>query len=110
MNPIQEFLEGKTKTATDRKQREMEMWQNWNTSGRKPDDLRPLLDSYKNVLANQAKRYVRKFSIPEATIHADLQKNFLNALKTYDPAYNVQLNTHVENYLKKTYRYVGDYE
>ncbi len=109
MNPVETFLTSKTKTAMDRKEREMEMWKNWNTQGRKPDDLKPLLDSYRNVLANHSKKYVRKYSLPEATIHADLQKNFLNALKTYDPSYNVQLNTHVENYLKKTFRYVGDY-
>lgn len=93
-----------------RRQKEMEMWRNWNTQGRKPNDLRPLLTSFKPLIEFQARRYKGKVEIPTAAIDAEYQKQFLNAMKTYDPNRGAQLHSWVSTNLQKASRYIKTYQ
>ena len=86
------------------------MWENWNTHGRTPEALRPLLQSFKPLLVRRGGDMKAAFSnVPEETVDAEMNKQFLAAIKTYNPT-KAQLNTHIEHYLKKTKRFVDTYK
>lgn len=88
--------------------KEIDLWHTWNNGGRKPEHLKPLLESYKPVLQRAANTY-RTVEIPSSTIHAEFRKQFVNAVKTYDPK-KAALNTWVTNHLKKASRFIKTYQ
>ena len=93
----------------DTQKKEHDLWHNWNNNGRKPEHLKPLMDSLKPVLKIEANKW-RGVEIPKSTINAEINKHALNALKKYDPDKGVQLGTWVTNNLKKTGRFVKQYQ
>ena len=115
---LDEFLElikeAAPKTKVELKQtqkKEVGLWHNWNANGRKPEHLQPLLDSFKPVLDKHARVFTNsKVELPTSTIHFEVRKQFVNALKTYDPAKGTQLNTWVQTNLQKTSRFVKTYQ
>lgn len=107
-NPIEELREQKEKEASARKQNEVALWQNWKSAPEheKPQHLSPLLKAYEPIF----QRKVQEWSggakaVQPAAFHAELQKQFLNALNTYDPD-RAALSTHVETRLHKAKRFV----
>lgn len=89
--------------------REHELWHAWNNNGRKPEHLKPLMDSLKPVFKSEANKW-RGVEIPASTINAEIRKHALNALKKYNPDRGVQLSTWMTNNLKKTGRFVKQYQ
>lgn len=92
--------------ATQRK--ELDLWHNWNNNGRKPEDLKPLYDSFKPLLQREANKF-RTLELPKSTIQAEMRKQFVNAVKTYDPK-KAQLNSWITTNLQKSSRFVKTYQ
>lgn len=90
--------------------KEMDYWHTWNNGGRKPNDLKPLYDSYKPLIQKTAIKFVNRVEIPTSAIHSELRKQFVNAVKTYDPSRGTQLNSWVTTNLQKTSRFVKTYQ
>lgn len=93
--------------ATQKK--EIDLWHHWNTNDRKPEHLKPLFESYKPLLQREANKF-RGVELPTSTINAELRKQFVNAVKTYDPKKGTQLNTWVQTNLQKSSRFVKTYQ
>jgi len=106
MNPVTEILNEK---LADIKKNELELWNQWKKSGHKPDDFRPLLNSFRPLLNRTVRQYSRSSAIPVEAIEAEVHTNFLNACKTYTPTHGAQLSTWVHTHLQKTGRYVNEY-
>ncbi len=102
-NPVNEYLQGKEAQKKNRKEHEIELLNTWRTS-KKPEDLSPLLDLYKPVIAQKMTQY-RAPNVPEASMRAELQKHLIKAFETYDPNRGAALNTHVHTRLQKAMRY-----
>jgi len=85
---------------------ELKLWENWDVGGRTPDLLRPLLDSMRPLLKSQAERYKSGSLIPPAAVDAEFQKQFISAVRTYDPGRGAALGTHVFNHLRKAGRFL----
>jgi len=114
---LDEFLE-LIKEAMPKKQkdelktvqrRELDLWHTWNTGGRKPEHLKPLVESYKPLLQREANKF-RSAEIPTSSLHAELRKQFVNAVKTYDPSKGTQLNTWVQHHIRKGSRFIKTYQ
>lgn len=89
---------------------ELELWQKWKQGGRKPEDLEPLLHSFKPLLSSKINVYRGKVKlIPDSAIEAEFQLRFAEALNTYDPSKG-QLSTYVYRYLDKAKRFIGDHQ
>lgn len=113
---LDEFLdlvkEGMPKKKDDLKtvqRREVDLWHTWNNNGRKPEHLKPLLESYKPLLQGVANKF-RTVEIPVSSIHAELRKQFVTAVKTYNPKRGTQLNTWVQTHLQKGSRFIKTYQ
>ena len=117
-NPVDSFLsDAKTirKVATSdlrgRQRKEFELWEQWKTGGMQPQQLRPLIKSFKPLINHQANIFAgRVRDIPPAAIRAEFTNQFTNALQTYDPNRGTQLNTHIRHQLKKAQRFVTTYQ
>jgi DNA-directed RNA polymerase specialized sigma subunit len=107
-NPLDEALEDKEKRATERKAKEVGLWQAWNESGRKPEHLTPLLKAY-NPLISQKVREWRPPAIPESAFRAELENHFIKSLETYNPE-RAALSTHINVRLQKAKRYMVQHQ
>ncbi len=90
--------------------KEMDLWHVWHEGGRKPKDLKPLFDSYKPLIQLTANKFVNRVEIPPSAINAELRKQFVSAVKSYDPKRGTQLNSWVTTNLQKASRFVKTYQ
>jgi len=104
-----EAAPSKEKLRETQKQ-ELQLWHTWHTGGRKPEHLKPLLDSYKPLLEMRAKSWKGNVELPTSTIDKEFQRHFVNAVKTFNPERGVKLNTWVDHNLKKAGRYMRTYQ
>lgn len=121
MNPLDEALEAidelekdaaqwKRTPMTPRQQKELEMWQQWDQSGRKPEQLRPLVKSLQPLVRRRSRIYETKVrDIPPDAIRAEFQDQLLHGLETYDPNRG-KLGTHVSHQLMKANRFITTYQ
>jgi len=93
----------------DTQKKEHALWHTWNEGGRKPEQLKPLMDSLKPILKAESNKW-KRVEIPISTINAEINKHALNAIKKYDPDKGVQLGSWVTGNLKKTGRFVRTYQ
>lgn len=89
---------------------EFDQWQKWNEGGQKPDDLRPLLKSFKPLIRSRANSWARRADLPPEAVHAEFNKQFVNALRTYNPEKGTQLGSWVTTNLQKAQRWVTQYQ
>ena len=92
-----------------KREAELQMWHDWNNSGRKPAKIEPLLASFKPLIESRAYSYKNRVEIPTAAIDAEYQKQFVNALKTYNPEKG-RLSSWVYGNLAKASRYIKTYQ
>lgn len=117
-NVLDNFLDTFVKEAAPKKSREemketqkkeLELWHTWNKS-KKPEHLHPLYESYKPLLNREAQKYVNRVELPTSTIHAEIDRHFVNAVKTFNPNRGTQLNTWVQTNLQKASRFIKTYQ
>lgn len=97
--------EAKLKALRARQEKELAMWKAWKAGGQKPNELGPLLQSFKPVIKMKANVYSKKVRIPTSAIEATFQIEFVNALKSYNPEKGA-LGTYVYRYLDKGKRWI----
>lgn len=125
MNPIDDALdalEGLDKEAFARRrtykqpdlsaraQRELQMWQDWDQSGRKPEKLRPLVRSLQPLVKHRSRIFENKVrDIPPPVIRSEFQKQLVGALETFDPNKG-KMSTYVSTRLMKANRFINTYQ
>ena len=114
MDPVTEFIGLLSKeAATDRKtlqQREFDMWQKWKDGGMKHKDLRPLLKSIRPLIDSEASQWARQRDVPPAAIRAEFTSQAVEGLRTYDPKYGAQINTHLRSQMRRARRFITKYQ
>lgn len=87
---------------------EMELWRRWKDGGQKPEDVAPLLKSFKPLINSRSSTYKGRVKlIPDAAIDAEFQIRFVDALRTYNPDKG-SLGTYVYRYLDKAKRFIAE--
>ncbi len=98
------------KELKKKQKQEIHLWHAWNDNGRKPEDLQPLYQSFKPLINKAVSQWANRVEqVPNSAIHAEMHKQFLNAVKSYNPA-KAQLNTWVTNNFRKAGRYIRNYQ
>lgn len=93
-----------------RPQQELQMWQTWQQGGKKPEDLRPLVQSLQPLVNNRMKIFhSRVRDIPPDTIRAEFHDQLINALDTFDPDKG-KMTTWINARLMKANRFVNTYQ
>ena len=86
---------------SNRAQRELDMWHDWNNSGRQPEKLRPLVQSLQPLVKHRSRIFENKVrDIPPPVIRSEFQKQLVGALETFDPNKG-RMNTYVSTRLMK---------
>lgn len=111
MDPLDEALEAGQKEAAARQQRELQLWQSWNNSGRTPEQLDPLLDQYKPLIKRKAVEYGGGLPmVPRESIEAEITKQVIGAFQSYNPERGASLLTHVHHRIPKAKRFVVQHQ
>lgn len=103
-NSADEFLALKTKLAADRAEGDLRLWHDWNSGGRTPELLQPLMQRYQPLINRKEKEW-RAPAVAPAAFKAELTKHFIGAAQTFDPERGVAFNTHVQNRIQKAKRF-----
>jgi len=128
MNPVDEALEALdldveqdqeqekeafargSKPLNPRAQQELEMWNQWNTGGRNPTQLRPLVKSLQPLVKNRMKVFEHRVrDIQPSAIQAEFQDQLLGALETFDPNKG-KMATWINHRLMKANRFINTYQ
>lgn len=94
-----------------RQQKETELWNQWDTKGRKPEDLRPLLSSMRPLIQDSVNTWKGRVRyIPDEALESEFTGHAVNAFKSYDPNRGAKLSTWVRTNLRKGGRFVRTYQ
>lgn len=107
---LEKWAARRKKDLSETKQQELEMWQQWKTGGERPNDLRPLLKSFRPLVRSRANHWASRAELPPESVHAEFNRQFVNALKSYDPNKGAALGSWVTNNLKKAQRWVSQHQ
>lgn len=99
-----EAVKGPTKE--ERRRMDVDLWSQWKTGGKRKDDLKPLFTQFRGTIRSQVNQWSGRVEVPPTAIQAEFNKQFVNALNTYDPNKGANLNTWVTKNLTKGNRWV----
>jgi DNA-directed RNA polymerase specialized sigma subunit len=108
-NPVDEYLEAKSKEAADRDALDMDAYDKWRTNPTR-GNMNSLLRRFKSDIDRKAGIW-RAEAVNEAAFKADLKKNAIKAIQTYDPTREgaggrtASLRTHVSNLMRRSQRF-----
>jgi hypothetical protein len=112
-----EYEEHLTKEAAKKGQdrsalraQDFQLWQQWKRGGQKPNDLRPLLSNFRGMIRGKANFWASRADMPPEAVHSEFTRQFVSALKTYNPDKGSALGTWVTNRLKKAQRWVTEHQ
>lgn len=89
---------------------DFQLWQDWKNNGQKPEDLRPLLNNFRGMIRGKANFWASRADMPPEAVHAEFNRQFVSALKTYNPNKGALLGTWVTNRLRKAQRWVTEHQ
>jgi DNA-directed RNA polymerase specialized sigma subunit len=92
------------------KQHELELWKKWKDGGEKPEDLRPLLHSFKPLIRARANSWVSRADLPPAAVHFEFNKQAVSAMKSYNPGKGAALGSWVTTNLRKAQRWISQHQ
>jgi len=90
------------------RENELDLWKQWRKT-KDPEVLQHLIKSMDPIILGRAAQF-RTAPIPQSAIEAEARKQAVSAFETFNPDRGAQLGTHVNNYLRKVYRYVTTYQ
>jgi DNA-directed RNA polymerase specialized sigma subunit len=82
-----------------RRGKELELFHNWNSNGRQPEHLEPLLKSLDPLIRSETSKRMQGLggSIAAPAMKNELRLATMKALESFDPKRGTQLTTHVVN-------------
>lgn len=108
--PFDAFFEFEKEASVDRANKDRELWEQWNASGREPDQLRPLLKQFKPLIYKRANVYAgRNPNVPPQAVRAEFTNHAIKGFETYDPNRGAGLGTHVNWQMMKAKRFIATY-
>jgi DNA-directed RNA polymerase specialized sigma subunit len=106
LNSLTPMVEGVEPVVSDaEKKNEHELWKKWKESNYNPMYLRPLQDSFKNLIFFHVNKW-KSVNIPTRLIQAEAEKQFIDGLKTYNPNKGAALATHLNTVLSRMARFI----
>lgn len=88
---------------SEKSKKELQMWREWDESGRDPEKLDPLMNSLKPIRNKHVNRYASA-NVHRPAMEARADQLMIKSLESYDPT-RAQLNTHMEGNLRSLDRY-----
>lgn len=91
--------------------KELDMWNQWDSGGRKSKDLRPLMNSMRPLIQSSVNTYRGRVRyIPDEALEAEFNNHAVKAIKSYNPNRGAKLSTWVKSNLRKGGRFVRTYQ
>jgi len=97
--------------SQDLAKQDLALWKEWKDSDEDPDKFRPLYQQFKGAINSKANAWSRNIDLPPSVVNAEFHKQFLYAVRTYDPSKGAALNSWVTTNLKqRVNRYLQTYQ
>lgn len=113
-NPVSDFLSAraalKKEAARTRAKKDFDLWDQWQTNGKKEEDMDVLLKQMDPLIRRASNVYAGKVNIPKSAIRAEFQIQAIKAFDKYDPKRGAALGTYLTWQLKKGRRFVSTYQ
>jgi len=107
---LEKWAGRRRKDLAEIQRQELNMWKTWKDGGEKPEDLRPLLQSFKPYIRSKANSWSKRADMPPEAVHMEFTNQAVNAFKTYNPEKGTQLGSWVTTNLQKAQRWVSTYQ
>jgi len=105
------LLPPQTNTLGATQDKEMRMWQTWDAGGRKPEHLRPLMNSMSPLIHHAMGTWRGRIKfMPDEALEAEFKNHAVKALQTYNPNRGAKLSTWVRTNLRKGGRFAKTYQ
>lgn len=91
------------------KLQEIQALQRWQKD-ENPQDFEFLYDNHQKMIDRAGNRYMRSLQLPKAAVRSDMLRNYIGALKSYNPEKGTQISTHVTTHMQHTGRYLQKYQ
>jgi hypothetical protein len=98
------------KNWTSEQAKDLDLWQRWDTKGRKPRELKPLMDRMNPLIYVKMRPFQTVQNIPPSAIKAEFQRHTISALEKYDPSKQVPLSYHVMRQMDGAKKFIYDYQ
>lgn len=92
------------------KDKDLQLWHQWKQGGENPEDMKPLLDSFRGLIRSRSNKFAGNVELPPAAIHAEFTRQAVAAFKTYDPSRGAALGSWVGTNLQKGNRFIATYQ
>jgi DNA-directed RNA polymerase specialized sigma subunit len=103
--------EGAKPKSPDLAKQDFALWKEWKESDEDPDKFRPLYSQFQGLINSKANAWSRNIDLPPAVVNAEFNKQFLYAVRTYDPDKGAALNSWITTNLKqRVNRYLQTYQ
>jgi DNA-directed RNA polymerase specialized sigma subunit len=89
------------KDFSQQRVKEVQLWQDWKSSGFHPKKMEPLYKSMENLVHNAAKNYKGRVEIPNAAIDWEFKKIFAESARRWDHSKGAQLHSWVTDQMNK---------
>jgi DNA-directed RNA polymerase specialized sigma subunit len=90
---------------TDQPATDEDLWKKWKESGEDPSALAPLMQRINPLINSHQNKYKYGPLVNPTAYKAEITRNALKALQSYDPARGAKLKTHVTNNLRGAHRW-----
>lgn len=107
--PIASFFEFEKQATKERSKKDVELWEEWVNSGKKPKSMKPLLTQFRGTINSQVNKYRANPNIPQSALRAEFTNRAIEAFDNYDPSRGASLHTHVNWQMMKGRRFVTTY-
>lgn len=109
VTPVDDFFEFEKEATVARSKQDLELWEQWVQSGKKPTQMRPLLKQFQGTINSQVNKYRANPNIPNSALKAEFTNRAIEAFDNYDPSRGASLHTHVNWQMMKGRRFVTTY-
>ena len=108
-SPVEDFFDFEKQATKERSKKDLDMWEQWVQSGKKPQEMKPLLGQFRGTINSQVFKYRANPNIPQSALRAEFTNRAIEAFDNYDPKRGASLHTHVNWQMMKGRRFVTTY-
>lgn len=76
----------KKPSKQERRQRDLELWNQWDQNGRRKEDMGPLFTQFRGMIHSKSREWTGLTEIPPVAVKAAFNAQFVNAVNSFDPS------------------------
>ena len=109
-NPVEDLVDKVAAEQGVRHAKDLELWHHWNSNGRQPEHLEPLLIRFQPLINQKVREWMPGAMVAPAALEANIASHVVKSFQSYKPDRGASLNTHVNYGIQKGKRFVAQHQ